>query len=289
MDNVTTISRKFATAESKVMAWFAVRATATGRDILKSARAKFAKISVDNGGGTAPFLLTRQADVVKLSHNAHITDWEQVVTYLAAERSSGVANLCPWATPQCVSGCLQTSGHLGMSNGQIAMKSRTEFLVSFPVEFLICLIDETERHAKRIAKCGKKMAQRLNGTSDIPWERNEWIMAVLRSVGVSQHFDYTKGARRISTNSYYLAHSVTERTNVNDVKPLAVMIIDTPRNSAMPTTWNGMPVIDGDHANGDLRFLDPALNSDAVVCLRPKGKLQGAIGSLDSFVKPSIV
>lgn len=285
---VRTLTNNTNHIEMDVAAWWLDRATKQGYDTLIGAKRVASGLSVSLGGGRNPRLLSRQADVAKLTHNSHITDWEQVVMYLSAHTSSGLINLCPWSTPECRQGCLQTSGHLGMSSGQVAMRVRTALLTQFPFEFYVMLLAETERHARRIHKCGKKMAQRLNGTSDQPWENTAWLLALLREAGVEQHFDYTKGHRRVSTPDYYLAHSVTEKTAVEDIRPGNVVVVDTPRTGLLPSSWCGMPTIDGDHTNGDLRFLDPGTNPDAVVLLRAKGKLRGVEGSMNGFVKPAV-
>lgn len=287
MDNVTTIIRKLNAVEPDVIAYLDAPRKVR-RAIEQEARRVHSRISVSMGGGRNPYLFAVQAAVAKLGHNAHITEWEQIIMYLAAEKSSGVANLCPWATPQCVAGCLQTSGHLGMTHGQTAMAVRTVFLTQDPFHFVVKLLTETRAHAARIHGCGKSMAQRLNGTSDIPWERCEWLLAMLRDEGVDQHFDYTKGHRRVSTDAYYLAKSATEHTGVGDVEPGMVVVTDAKRGEALPETWGGWPVIDGDNDNGDLRFLDRN-RPDAIVLLRGKGDLRGVQGEVDSFVKPAMV
>lgn len=286
MHNITTILARFAAVEHDVYSYLAASPSAQ-RIVERDSQRLFAAISVKAGGGKTPYLLARQDAVAKLGHNAHITEWEQVIMYLSAEKSSGVANLCPWATPQCVAGCLQSSGHLGMSHGQTAMLARTLFMLADPFGFLVTLIKELRNHAKRIHGCGKRIVARLNGTSDIPWERLPWLTAALDDI-VDMRFDYTKGHRRESTDAYYLAKSVTEKMLPEAVEPGMVVVTDAKRGDTLPDTWAGMPVIDGDHENGDLRFLDRA-RPDAVVLLRGKGDLRGVDGDVYSFVKPAEV
>ena len=270
--------------EADVFAWWLTRHTKEGRNTLFQARAVQSDISVRLGGGVNPFQWTRQEDVAKTrDHNGN--EWVQGILYSSAAKSGGFVNACPWSTPQCRAGCLQSSGHLGMSNGQIAMHVRSEFWWRHTFEAAICLLDETERHSARIHKCGKKVAQRLNGTTDYPWERAQWFLTLLREAGVDIHFDYTKGHRREGNEHYYLARSVTERMSYDDIRPLMVVVVDAVRGMKLPPRWAGMPVIDGDLTNGDLRFLDPQTNPDAVVLLRKKGSLRNVLGSEDGFVK----
>ena len=284
MLKINEITNRIDGARAQVDAWFAIRNTREGRRMVTAARKRHAAMSVAMGGGAHPYFLTAQASSVKLSHNAHITAWEQVVMYLSAHRLSGLVNLCPNSTPECRAGCLEDSGHLAMEHAKIAMRCRTRMLVEETAQALILIGAETERHAVRIHACGKTMAERLNGTSDIPWEQNAWFLNMLRQLGVDQHFDYTKNHARTSTAAYYLAPSATERTTPAAMVPGMVVVVDVKRGQALPDTFHGFPVIDGDHENGDLRFLD-VKRPDAIVLLRAKGPLQGVAGRPDGFVK----
>ena len=275
---------KLNAVRSDVEAWWEIRHTKAGKEALYAARFTQSLISQRMGGGVNPFQWTRQEDVAKTrDHNGN--EWVQGILYGSAAKSSGLVNSCAWSTPECRAGCLQTSGHLGMSNGQIAMHCRSEFWWHHTFDAAITLLDETERHARRIHKCGKKVAQRLNGTTDFPWEQALWYMDMLRGAGVDIHFDYTKGWRREGNANYYLAYSVTERHTYDQIRPLSVVVVDAVKGMKLPPKWAGMPVIDGDLTNGDLRFLDPYTNPDAVVLLRKKGNLRNVLGSEDGFVK----
>jgi len=270
--------------KAEVFAWWLTRHTKAGRETLYAARFTQSLISQRLGGGVNPFQWTRQEDVAKTrDHNG--TAWEQGILYSAAAKSGGFVNSCAWSTHDCRAGCLQTSGHLGMSNGQIAMACRSEFWWLHTFEAAITLLDETERQARRIKACGKKVAQRLNGTTDFPWEQAQWFLDLLREAGVDIHFDYTKGWRRTGSEHYYLAYSVTEKHTYDQIVPLSVVIVDAVKGMKLPPMWAGMPVIDGDLTNGDLRFLDPQTNPDAVVLLRKKGNLRNVLGSENGFVK----
>jgi hypothetical protein len=113
---------------------------------------------------------------------------------------------------------------------------------------------------------------RLNGTSDIRWE----IYKVYNGNNIFQEFpnvifyDYTKiPNRRIDgIPNYSLTFSRAESNQkytelaIQNGFNAAVVFRDT-----LPTTWNGIPVIDGDI--DDLRFLDP---KNVIVGLKAKGK-----------------
>jgi hypothetical protein len=90
-----------------------------------------------------------------------------------------------------------------------------------------------------------------------------------------QFYDYTKVLNRLSKplpSNYSLTFS---RSGHNDIECDAAIrmganvsvVFSIDKKSAMPTTWNGAPVFDGDDT--DARFLDPKRH---VIGLRAKGK-----------------
>ena len=275
--------------------WWRHRDTTAGKAMLAALRQDFSKLSVSHGGGVKPFYGSKQDSVAKTGHNAHITSWEQVVTFLQAANFSGLVNLCPHSTPECREHCLgHTSGRMPMDNNRIAQRDRTIHLVQNTLGSLIIQLDEAERHAKRIHKCGKMYANRPNGDSDVPWEQAPWFLALLHEAGVDQFFDYTKDHGRLGSAEflalpsldirYYLAPSATERTNWFDLRGSMVVVVAIGPNDPIPDTYGGFDTIDGDWDNGDLRFLD---DPDKVVLIRAKGSLKGQPGSWDSFCKPA--
>lgn len=139
---------------------------------------------------------------------------------------------------------------------------------------------------------------RLNGTSDLPWENiavrgelGETFSSLMALFVDVQFYDYTKSWRRAAQHAlgnmpanYHLTFS---RSECNDDQALSVLgrggnaavVFSTRKGEALPATWNGYPVIDGD--TSDLRFTD-AGSAEAnsfrpyaggfVVGLRAKGK-----------------
>jgi hypothetical protein len=113
---------------------------------------------------------------------------------------------------------------------------------------------------------------RLNGTSDINWER----YSVIQAFNKVQFYDYTKNYFRMNLfldgklpSNYSLTFSRSE-TNENDCISILkrggnVAVVF--RSKVLPTHWQGFPVINGDE--NDLRFLDP---KGVVVGLTAKGK-----------------
>ena len=286
--NARTILAGLDKVADDVATWMAIRDTPNGRKQLAAARKAFAALSVEHGGGRTPYLFTTEDASAKLSHN-NLDKLEQVVQYLAAADSSGIANTCAKSTPECRRGCLgKTSGRLKFDAPQRAMAARTRLIVEQPFTYTVIMLAELERHAQRVNACGKQLVVRFNGTSDLAIETLPWLTDAMRTVGASILFDYTKynSTDRPDVAGYYLARSATERTTVDDLHPGMVVVVDTPRGTALPTSWHGFPVIDGDIEHGDHRHRD-ADRPDAIVLLRAKGSLVGTAGSWQHFTKPT--
>ena len=277
--------------------WVSIKNTPTGKAILAAEKGQFSLLSLSKGGGVNPFYGSQQATVAKTTHNKHITSWEQVVTFLEASNFSGFVNLCPHSTPQCREHCLGlTSGHMPYRNNRIAQRVRTEQLVDKTFGSLIIMLDELERHAKRIHKKGKLATWRPNGDSDIPWELAAWFLSLVHGVGIDQIFDYTKDHARLlsieflmlpsQSIRYYLAPSATERTLPSQLRGGMVVIVDIEENDPIPATYGDFETIDGDWDNGDLRFLD---DPTKLVLIRKKGSLRKITGSWDGFCKPGFL
>lgn len=276
--------------------WWNNRHTTAGKAMLAAEKQDFSKLSISHGGGIKPFYGSRQGSVAKTKHNAHITSWEQVVTFLSAANFSRLVNLCPHSTPECREHCLgHTAGRMPMDNNRIAQRVRTIHLVQHTLGSLIIQLDEAERHARRVHKCGKLCAYRLNGDSDVRWEQASWFLVLLHDAGVDQLFDYTKDHARLDSTEfltlpsqgvrYYLAPSATEYTQPHDLRGGMVVVVDIGPNDPIPDSYCGFDTIDGDWDNGDLRFLD---DQDKLTLIRGKGSLQGVEGSWDSFCKPGV-
>jgi hypothetical protein len=132
------------------------------------------------------------------------------------------------------------------------------------VEQLINDIRAVERKATRM---GLKPCIRLNGTSDILWERvAPQLFEIFSHI---QFYDYTIYPAHIRTNrpsNYHLTFSKSERDLYQiDTQGLNVAVVF--RTETLPSTYFGRPVISGD--SNDLRFLDP---KDCIIGLKAKGK-----------------
>ena len=131
---------------------------------------------------------------------------------------------------------------------------------------MLKLADEIERGIKSAKNAGKIPAFRLNGTSDIVWEKirfgpqNQTIFEMFPDV---EFYDYTKIAGRKANpdENYSLTFSRSEDNEkavakaMNRGQNVAVVF-----GEELPETWRGpngerWDVLDGDES--DLRFLDP--------------------------------
>ena len=184
---------------------------------------------------------------------------------------TGAFNLCPMASKGCAAACLVFSGQSGMPQAQRAQAVRTAFILSHPREAGL-LIGAEIRNALRAGDINL----RLNTTSDIRWELvAPGMVDALASAGVLM-YDYTawSPADRKASADYSLTYSAKEPAKTSDAYLRGIlsdggtvaMPFTTGKGEALPATWQGFTVIDGDKS--DERRNDPA---GVVVGLRAKG------------------
>lgn len=223
------------------------------------------------------------------------------ILHLAPGSLSGF-NVCPKATAGCLSACLNTAGRGGIVAGslgrlqmsEVADGSRTNMVQAARIRrtkeyfadragFMVRLVADIRKLYKLAAKLGLKPAIRLNGTSDIPWERVPVTLAdngatfanVMTVFPGVQFYDYTKRAnRRELPANYSLTFSLAEGNDADALTALetghnvAAVFHAVPERfslTAGPLTIVS-PVVDGDEH--DLRFLDPR---GVIVGLKAKG------------------
>lgn len=225
-------------------------------------------------------LLSPQSSNAKLSKNSSITgDWETSILYLApASTNSFGINLCPGSTAGCRASCLNTAGRGAMNSVQVARLKKSDRFISNRKTFLAELVADLEYLVRKQKRTGIKQAVRLNGTSDIQWERQPVIRSDRQYPGIPQAFpelqfyDYTKIFTRLraveSIANYVLTFSASEVTSDRLIKAVNKMQVNTAIVfNSLPTEYLGIPVIDG--TTHDMRFIDwPG----KIVGLLPKGK-----------------
>ena len=192
------------------------------------------------------------------------------ILYLAPADESGY-EVCPMASKGCRKACLNKAGMGAFSNVQAARIAKTKWYFEDRSAFMAQLVTEVRAFIRKAIKLGLIPVVRLNGTSDIPWERvpiedQPNIMSLFPTV---QFYDYTKRSnRRDLPSNYHLTFSLAEdndsraRVAASNGANIAVVF----RNDKFPSTFMGMPVVDGDA--DDLRFLD---GRGVVVGLKAKG------------------
>jgi hypothetical protein len=189
----------------------------------------------------------------------------------------------------CRAVCLHDSGMLGFKKSQAAQLARTELFWQDRATFVATLEREIHSHVKQCTRLGLSPAVRLNGTSDIRWERI--APSLFDTFAGVPFYDYTKlPNRRDLPSNYTLTFSLSETDRSWTHHELAlgsmnVAVVLAGCGSSrypkpFPATWNGRRVIDGDLH--DVRYLDsPAVG--AYVALRPKGRASKA--EVGGFVK----
>ena len=199
------------------------------------------------------------------------------ILHLSPANVSGYET-CPKRTAGCTAACLNTAGRGGiMKKGEttnIIQQARLRRTLAFFADrraFLNQLTVDIIKAKVSAEKKGLIPVFRLNGTSDIAWEKyevanNKNIFQMFPDV---QFYDYTKvlGRKVGDIKNYHLTFSNADG-NINDVlaaKQAGLNIAAVFKQ--LPEKYLGLPVINGDET--DLRFLDP---KGVIVGLKAKGK-----------------
>lgn len=159
--------------------------------------------------------------------------------------------------------------------------NKTKWFLTARKSFLARLQEDLEQLSRRQTRTGIKQAIRLNGTSDIAWEKSPVTRAGQAFEGIPQaypelqFYDYTKIPARAlaqATSAWPTSYRLTfSRAESNE--RLAKTVASAGGNVAvvfrdkLPAEYLGRPVIDG--TAHDQRFLDP---QGVIVGLLAKGK-----------------
>lgn len=222
------------------------------------------------------------------------------ILHLAPATLSG-HNTCPKATHGCASACLNTAGRGGMfkkgENTNTIQKARirkTQLFYDNRAEFFRLLTADINLAVKQSIKKGLIPVFRLNGTSDISWEKypvkmgNVYYTNIFEAFGYVQFYDYTKvlGRKVSHIPNYHLTFSAADGNDNDVIEAIKqgyniAMVFGLKKTEAMPEYQkvgnSVLPVFNGDES--DLRFLDP---DSSIVGLYAKGK---AKKDISGFVK----
>jgi len=199
------------------------------------------------------------------------------VLHLAPADLSG-KNTCPKATAGCKAACLNTAGRGGIfkkgESTNVIQQARIRKTKMFFEDRRAFLNELTVEIVKTIKSAEKKNlipVFRLNGTSDIAWEKYEVANGknIFQMFPDVQFYDYTKivGRKVKHIPNYHLTFSKADGNDM-DVRLAASNGMNVAAVfHKLPETYIGRPVINGDET--DLRFLDP---KGVIVGLKAKGK-----------------
>ena len=191
--------------------------------------------------------------------------YKSYILHLAPADESGY-EVCPKRTAGCTKGCLNKSGHGGMFKPgetsnivQRARIRRTKYFFENKAAFLADLIDDIGRAIKQAERKGLTPVFRLNGTSDLSWEKYD----VIQRFPTVQFYDYTKvlGRKIADLPNYHLTFSRAEN---NDADVRKALLAGLNVAQVYDTIPEGVYSADED----DLRFLDPAVG---IIGLKAKG------------------
>ena len=221
--------------------------------------------------------------------------WLSAGIHFAPYKMSG-KNVCPFASPLCVAGCLNTSGHggigldsEGLNDCQRARIARTKLFYSDRGLFWFLFEKEMGSFLRAAKRHNLKPSFRPNLTSDLRWEAYPCIRDgklydhIFAAYPEVMFMDYTAWSieyrdtlhsKRSAIPNYHLTFSLKENNDRAALQALkagvnVAVVLDVAKGEPMPAKWSGRKVIDGD--DHDLRFLDQGRG--VFVGLRPKGKL----------------
>ena len=193
------------------------------------------------------------------------------ILHLAPADLSG-RETCPKRTAGCTAACLNTAGRGGMfkkgENTNMIQKARirkTKYFFEARDYFMQDLFADITKAIKFAEKQGLKPVFRLNGTSDLSWEKytiqDKNIFELFPDV---QFYDYTKvlGRKVSKYSNYHLTFSKADGNDADVQKALAQGLSVVAVYDQIP---EGVPSAD----ETDLRFLDP---KGVMLGLKAKGR-----------------
>ncbi len=208
------------------------------------------------------------------------------ILHLAPANLSGYET-CPKRTDGCTAACLNTAGRGGMfkrgENTNVIQQARirkTKMFFENRVEFMTTLVKDIELGIKQSKKMELVPVFRLNGTSDLAWEKYEVVRngQLFRNIFTAfpevQFYDYTKilGRKIKEYSNYQLTFSAADGNDSDVLRAMneglnVAVVFGIKKTLPMPVDYLSRPVFNGDES--DLRFLDP---KGVIVGLYAKGK-----------------
>jgi len=193
----------------------------------------------------------------KMIKNDKVSKQYTYILYLAPANQSGY-NVCKFATSECRSGCLNTSGRAAMeilskNENRIINSSirKTKMFFENRDFFMQWLIAEIKFYEQKAIKDGYGFSVRLNGTSDINWSeifyKEQTVFQIFSHI---QFYDYTKDYTKFFNvpKNYHLTFSYTGYNigRCNLLLKLGYNVAVIFNSKELPETFNGFKVINGD-------------------------------------------
>jgi hypothetical protein len=195
------------------------------------------------------------------------------ILHLAPADLSG-KETCPKRTAGCTAACLNTAGRGGMfkrgENTNMIQKARirkTQYFFANRDAFMVDLAQDIRKAIKFAERKGLKPVFRLNGTSDLSWEKY-WVpvydMTLFELFPQVQFYDYTKvlGRKVSAFPNYHLTFSKADGNDADVAEALMQGMSVVAVYDEIPA---GVPSAD----ETDLRFLDP---KGVMLGLKAKGR-----------------
>jgi hypothetical protein len=195
------------------------------------------------------------------------------ILHLAPADLSG-RETCPKRTAGCTAACLNTAGRGGMfkrgENTNMIQKARirkTNEFFNNREQFMFDLYKDIVKAKKFAERQGLIPVFRLNGTSDLSWEKYEvgtTGMNLFQLFPTTQFYDYTKILGR-KTKMYPNYHLTFSKADGNDADVAEALLQGMSVVAVYDKIPEGVPSAD----ETDLRFLDP---KGTMLGLKAKGR-----------------
>jgi len=209
------------------------------------------------------------------------------ILHLAPATLSG-HEVCPKRTLGCTDSCLNTAGRGGMfKRGEVtnviqeARIRKTKLFFADRDGFMELLVKDIQLAIKQSERLGLIPVFRLNGTSDLSWEKypvrkssGYYYANIFEAFPNVQFYDYTKvlGRKVKGISNYHLTFSAADGNDGDVTKAISqgyniATVFGIKKTVPMPELYLNRVVWNGDES--DLRFLDP---KGVIVGLYAKGK-----------------
>lgn len=234
-------------------------------------------------------LLTAYNGNTKMRKSTRATS-RYMIRILHLSPAAFFSQICPNASPGCKASCLNFSGRgQWFKRGNkinpihLARIAKTRFFLTEQKRFMEKLARELETVLRFAKRKGKRLAVRLNGTSDIDWEsiplthKGRQYDNLMKLFPRITFYDYTKNLWRaemydlaIWPRNYNLVYSKKETDSTEDIlgilenKMNVVVVFDK-----VPKEWLGQRIINGDLH--DLRL--PSIDGKGkIIGVKAKGR-----------------